>query len=82
VFRDNETGQFEVDLSLCHDVREQRGGGCEDLTDKRVLKRAQSTIRITKSRDSDFLFDSQQDSQFGESQISVHSSMNDSGKAV
>lgn len=77
VFRDNETGIFEVDLSLCHDVREQRGGGCEDLnaSDHR-LRRAQSTIRITKSRDSDFLemMESQQDSQLGSSLRSGQSS--------
>ncbi|KAL7512346.1 hypothetical protein ACHAXN_009417, partial [Cyclotella atomus] len=74
VFRDHDTGQFEVDLSLCHDVREQKGGGGEVLNDNQRLKRAQSTIRITKSRDSDFMLDSQQDSQLRESQISAHSS--------
>lgn len=78
VFRDNETGSFEVDLSLCHDVREQKGGGCEDLNvPSRSLMRAQSNICITKSKDGDFLdlMESQPDSQFSASQISGHSSV-------
>ena len=56
VFRDGASGTLEVDMSLCHDVREQRGGGCEDLNESRHrLRRRQSTIRIKKSKDSDFL---------------------------
>lgn len=56
VFRDDQTGNLEVDMSLCHDVREQRGGGSEDLQDpKKNLQRIASTIRITKSTNSDFL---------------------------
>lgn len=76
VFRDNTTGLFEVDLSLCHDVREQKGGSCEDLnTSVHRLNRGQSTIRITKSKDSDFLeiMESQQDSQLAAAQRSVQS---------
>lgn len=61
VFRDNVTGLFDVDLSLCHDVREQKGGGSEDFHDLSTHSRDQSTIRITKSKDS-FLLGSSQDS--------------------
>ena len=56
VFRDQVTGKLEVDLSLCHDVREQRGGGSEDLmVPENRFKRVNSTIHIVQSRDSDFL---------------------------
>ena len=62
VFRDETTGKLEVDLSLCHDVREQRGGGSEDLMmPENTLKRVNSTIRILQSKDSDFLDALQQD---------------------
>lgn len=56
VFRDIATGLFDVDLTLCHDVREQQGGGSENLDSEssRNHGRPQSTIRVTKSRDSDF----------------------------
>jgi len=47
VFQNKSTGMLEVDLSLAHDVREQRGGGGEDLRQSR-LQRHQS-IRIKKS---------------------------------
>lgn len=47
VFQNKRTGVLEVDLSLAHDVREQRGGGGEDLRQS-GLKRHQS-IRIKKS---------------------------------
>jgi len=47
VFRNEDTEKLEVDMSLCHDVREQQGGGGEDLMDERKrLRRANSTINI------------------------------------
>ncbi|KAL3790550.1 hypothetical protein HJC23_007699 [Cyclotella cryptica] len=66
VFRDEITGKLEVDMSLCHDVREQRGGGCEDLmVPENRFERAESTIRIVKSRDSDFLDSLQHNESLG-----------------
>lgn len=70
VFRDENTGKLDVDLSLCHDVREQRGGGCEDLMiPENRFRRVNSTIRIVQSRDSDFL----ESLQLDESQVNERS---------
>ena len=64
VFRDIDTGSLDVDISMCHDVREQYGIRGEDLSIRRspskelitkVPNNLTSTIRINKSKSGDGL---------------------------
>eukprot|EP00584_Thalassiosira_punctigera_P007346 CAMPEP_0172539204 /NCGR_PEP_ID=MMETSP1067-20121228/10462_1 /TAXON_ID=265564 ORGANISM="Thalassiosira punctigera, Strain Tpunct2005C2" /NCGR_SAMPLE_ID=MMETSP1067 /ASSEMBLY_ACC=CAM_ASM_000444 /LENGTH=669 /DNA_ID=CAMNT_0013324853 /DNA_START=106 /DNA_END=2115 /DNA_ORIENTATION=+ len=64
VFRNTDTGALEVELSMCHDVREQYGIRGEDLSIRRSGSKdlamsgrgsLTSTIRIKKSKSGDGL---------------------------